>query len=129
MKETTELFVAAFKSVNTASLVMADKKLDPNDLQYILPLVFSWQAAIKDLTFAQEASKATGAQVDAAFATAAKELTNLAADTAVGVTNAAKGYYSTYWLAVKDGAAAGKSELLAEIKAFGLPAVLAAHNA
>lgn len=129
MKETTELFQAVFRTANSVKLAAADKKLDENDLQYILPIVFGWQAAIKDLIFYQEAVKATGALIDAMFATAAKNLSAFSDDTKTAIVNLTKGVYSTYWVAVKGGAAAGKAELLAEIKAKGLPAVLAAYNA
>ena len=107
MKETTELLQSAFKTVNTIALIRADGKIDVNDVQHLIPLIFSWQAAIKDLKFASEAQAATPAQVDAAFATAAKELISVDSNFAAGFTNAAKGYYYTYWLAVRQGFEAG----------------------
>lgn len=129
MKETTELFQAIFRTANSVKLAAADKKLDKNDLQHIIPIIFGWQAAIEDLIFYQEATKATGALIDAMFATAAKELSAFSDDSKTAIVNLTKGVYSTYWVAVKAGSAAGKAEILAEIKAKGLPAVLAAHNA
>jgi hypothetical protein len=113
MKESTELFVALFKTVNSIVLAAADKKIDANDIGLIIPLIISWQAAIKDLTFAQEASNATATDIETMFNTAAKELNALPADVRYAVINIAKGGYIGYWLAARKGFEAGYSAAIA----------------
>ena len=108
MKETTELLTAIFKTVNSIKLAMADKKIDVNDLQYLLPLIFTWQEGVKDLTFAQEARTATPEQIDQAFAAAGKELTAYPDAFRYALITSVKGYYTTYWMASREGFEAGQ---------------------
>ncbi len=132
MKETTEAFEAGFKAVDTIIDVRSDGKINEQDIPKLLNLIFPIIAGIKDLTFAQEAKAATPATIDAAFLKASKQFTVAGPDFAAGFTGAVKGYYYTYWLAVRQGhatgVAEGRAQILAEIKAKGLTAVLAAQT-
>lgn len=107
MKETTELFVALFQTVNSIVLAAKDGKLDANDIALLIPLIISWQQAVKDLRFAQEAAAATPAQIEAAFNTASNQLGALAPDVKAAVVGISKGAYYGYWLAAKKGFEAG----------------------
>lgn len=124
MKETTEFLRAGFKTVNAYALAKADGKLDGSDLQFALPLVFSWQEGIKDLRFAQEAAAAAPADIDAAFAEAGKELTAVTPEFAYAFTNSAKGYYTTYWGISNTAFQAGYAAAVKAVKARGADAVI-----
>ncbi len=127
MKETTEFLRAGFKTVNAYALAKADGKLDGTDLQFALPLVFTWQEGIKDLRFAQEAAAATPAQIDAAFNTASTELGSaIDPNWKYAFTTAAKGYYATYWGISNTAFQAGRLAALKEVKAKGAEAALKA---
>ncbi len=107
MKETTELFVALFQTVNSVVLAGKDGKLDAGDIGLLIPLVISWQAAIKDLRFATEATAATPVQIETMFNTASNQLGGLPPDVKYAVTAIAKGAYTGYWLAARKGYEAG----------------------
>lgn len=113
MKESTELFIALFKTVNSIVLAAADKKIDEKDIGLIIPLIISWQAAIKDLTFAQEAAKATSTDIETMFNTSSKELNALPADVRYAVVEITKAGYIGYWLAARKGYEAGYSAAIA----------------
>ena len=116
MKETTELFGAVFATLNTVKTAASDGKLDLQDLPLLLPLIFDWQKAIQNLTFAQEARAATPDMIDAAFATAGRKLTAWTPEQAAGFVNLLKGLYYGYWLAANAGFDAGFNEATAKAK-------------
>ena len=129
MKQTTEFLVAGFKTVNAYALAKKDGKLDGSDLQFALPLVFAWQEGIKDLTFAQDAAGASPSDIDIAFETASRELTAVNPNWAYAFTNAAKGYYCTYWGIATTSFQAGYLAALRAVEARGLKAVKAENAA
>lgn len=98
MVETQELLTAIFKSVNSYILARADKKFDERDLSYLLPVIFAWQAALKNLIFFQEAVKASPESIEAMFTTAANlELTAVNPRTKYKLKEFFKGAYIAYW--------------------------------
>lgn len=113
MKETTELLSAIFSTLNTVKLAAQDGKLDIQDLPLLLPLIFDWQKAIQNLTFAQEARAATPDMIDAAFATAGRKLTAWTPEQAAGFVNLLKGLYYGYWLAANAGYDSAVADLTA----------------
>jgi len=115
MKETTELLSAVFATINTAKIAAADGKLNLEDFSLLLPLIFDWQKAIQNLTFAQEARNATPQAIDIAFDTASQKLTAWDNYQKFALTQLLKGLYSGYWLAVRHGAA----QAIAELEAAG----------
>ena len=127
MKQTTEFLQAGFASVNGYAEAKKDGRLDGNDIQFVIPLFFKWQTGIQDLTFPQDAAKATPQAIEAAFVTASQELTssNMTANFKYGFTQAMKGYYTTYWLISNVSFQAGRLAALAEVKQKGATAVLA----
>ena len=130
MKETTEFFQAGFFSVNSYAEAKKDGKLDGNDIQFLLPLFFKWQAGIKNLKFAQEAATATPAQIDAAFDTAAREMTSaaLTPEFKYAFKKAAHGYYCTYWGLTKEAFEAGRRAALLEAKQIGVAEALKKYS-
>lgn len=127
MKQTTEFFGAGFATVNGYAEAKKDGKIDGNDIQFALPLIFKWQEAVKDLTFATEASNATPASIDKMFDDVHGELSssNMTGDFKYAFTNSVKGYYCTYWGISNTSFQAGKLAALAEVKKRGAAAVLA----
>lgn len=130
MIQTTELLVAIFKSINSWVAARADDKIDEKDLGFLLPLFFAWQAGIKDLTFFQEAVKATPESIDKMFLdTANRELSVVTPRTKYVIREMFKGAYVSYWaIAVPSFEAGarytmevvhskGKDEGLAQVKA------------
>ena len=116
MKETTEVFVAGFKTINAWVLANKDGKLDGNDLQLALPLIFSWQAGIKDLRFASETAAATPANIDAMFNLCEQELTALTPENRYAITNSIKGGYVAYWGLAKASFQAGQQAVVKRLK-------------
>lgn len=106
------MFVALFQTVNSVVLASKDGKLDAGDIGLLIPLIISWQAAIKDLRFAQEAAAAAPAQIESMFNTAGNQLGGLAPDVKYAVLAIAKGAYTGYWLAARKGFEAGKAAAL-----------------
>lgn len=127
MQQTTEFFQAGFASVNAYAEAKKDGKLDGNDVQFVIPLFFKWQTGIQNLTFPQDAAKATPQAIEAAFVTASQELTstNMTPNFKYGFTQAIKGYYTTYWMISNVSFQAGRLAALAEVKQKGATAVLA----
>ena len=111
MKETTELLTAIYSTLNTVKIAAADGKLDLQDLSLLLPLIFTWQKAIQNLTFAQEARSATPDTIEAAFNSAAQSLTAWTPEQKYAFTQLLKGLYSGYWLAANAGYNAAVAEL------------------
>ena len=103
MKETTELISAVFNTLNTVKLASADGKLGIEDLALLLPLIFDWQKAIQNLTFAQEARAADTTTIDKAFQDAAAKLTAWTPAQKTGFVAIARGMYYGYWLAANSG--------------------------
>ena len=96
-------------------------------LVQVIPLFFKWQTGIQNLTFPQDAAKATPQAIEAAFVTASQELTsaNMTPNFKYGFTQAIKGYYTTYWLISNVSFQAGRLAALEEVKQKGATAVLA----
>lgn len=114
MKQTTELISAVFSTLNTVKLAGADGKLGIDDLSLLFPLIFEWQKAIQDLTFAQEARTATTGEIDQAFAIASGKLSAWTPEQKTGFVAIAKGMYYGYWLAAN----AGYEAALFDVKAI-----------
>jgi len=111
MKETTELLSAIFATLNTVKVASADGKLDIQDLALLLPLIFDWQKAIQNLTFAQEARAADTTAIDRAFADASAKLTAWTPAQKTGFVAIARGMYYGYWLAANSGYEAAIAEV------------------
>jgi len=110
MKETTEFLEALAGTVNSAFQAAEDGKIGVEDLAYFFDDIGRWQAGVKDLTFAQEATRSTAATTEAAFAAAAKQMTNVSPEVAYNMTAFLKGMYCAYRLGVSQGRAQALAE-------------------
>lgn len=125
MQSTLELIKALFASINSAYLIMADKKLDGSDLAFILPLIFKWQEGIKDLTFAKDAANATEDSIENLFKLASVELNAVPTKQRYAIVNMVKGYYCTYWII----AGHTVNAMIKEIDKHGPAAVIQMYSA
>lgn len=107
MKETKELLAALFQTVNAIALASKDGKLGTDDIAMLIPLIFAWQEAVKDLRFAGEAANAKPADIDNLFSDTDGQLSALHPETRYGIVTLTKGAYVGYWLGTKKGFEAG----------------------
>lgn len=110
MKETTELLEAITGAINSGFQAAADGKIGVEDIAFFFDDIGRWQAALKNLTFAQEAASSTAATTESAFAAAAKQMPNVSPEVAYNVTAFMKGMYCAYRLGVSQGRAQALAE-------------------